>query len=117
MSNDERLEEGDVKGGLFQRDSLSPLLFVSSMVPPLLILGKVSANNKWGKKECKVNHFLFMDDLKLFSKSKEQTDILVRIAHAFSANIEMEFRMKKCKILTMKRGKVVRCEVINLPNS
>ena len=117
MSNDERLEEGDVKGGLFQRDSLSPLLFVSSMVPPLLILGKVNANNKWGKKECKVNHFLFMDDLKLFSKSKEQTDILVRIAHAFSANIEMEFRMKKCEILTMKRGKVVRCEGINLPNS
>ena len=58
-----------------------------------------------------------MDDLKLFSKSKQQMDTLVKTVHVFSTDIAMEFRMKKCGILTMKRGKVVRSEVRKLPNS
>ena len=37
--------------------------------------------------------------------------------YIFSTNIGMEFRMKKCRILTLKRGKAVRCEIIKLPNS
>ena len=58
-----------------------------------------------------------MDDLKLFSKSEEQMDTLVRTVYAFSTDIWIKFRMKKCGILVMKRGKVVRCEGIELPNS
>ena len=58
-----------------------------------------------------------MDDLKLFAKSEEQIDTLVRTVHVFSNDIGMEFGMKKCGILTMKRGKVVRCEGIMLPNN
>ena len=57
-----------------------------------------------------------MDDLKLFSKSEEQTETLVRTVHIFSTDIGMEFGLKKCGILVMKRGKVVRCEGITLPN-
>ena len=49
-----------------------------------------------GKKEYKLNQLLFIDDLKLFSKSEEQW---------------------KCGILTMERGKVVRGEEIKPPNS
>ena len=67
-------EDPDVKKGAFQVDSLSPLLFVLSMVPLLLIFRKVNASYEWRKKECKLNHLLFMDDLKLFSKSEEQVD-------------------------------------------
>ena len=74
-----------------------------------LILRKANASYEGGKKEYKLNHLLFMDDLKLLSKSEEQMDTLVKAAHVFSANFWMEFGMKKCGILTMKRGKVVRC--------
>ena len=115
-SNGEDPGEVDVKRGIFQRDSLSPLFFVLSMVPLSLILRKVNASYEWGKKECKLNNLLFMDDLKLFSKSKEQINTLVRTVHVFSTDIGMEFGTKKCGILTMKRGKVVRCEGIKLPN-
>ena len=38
-------------------------------------------------------------------------DTLVRTA-VFSIDIGMKFGMKKCGILTMKRGEVVRCEGI-----
>ena len=43
-------------------------------------------------------------------------DTLGRTIHGFNTDVGMEFGMKKCRILTMKRGKVVRCEGIKLPN-
>ena len=95
-------------GEIFQRDSLSPLLFVSCIVTLSLILRKVNANYEWGKKEYKLNHLLFMDDFKLFSKSGQQMNTLVRTFHVFSTDIGMESGMKKCGILTMKSGNVVR---------
>ena len=107
--------EVNVKRGIFQGDSLSPLLFVLSMVPLSLILKKVNACYKWGKKEYKLNHLLFMDDLKLYAKSEEQTNTLVRTVYVFSTDIGMEFGIKKCGILTMKRSKIVKSEGIKLP--
>ena len=73
----EDLGEVNVKRRIFQRDNLSPLLFMLKMVLLFLILKKVNACYKWGKKECKLNHLLFMDDLKLYVKSEEQTNTLV----------------------------------------
>ena len=74
------LGEVNVKRWIFQGDSLSPLLFLLSIVPLSLILKKVNACYKWGKKEYKLNH-LFMDDLKLYAMSEEQTNTLVRTMH------------------------------------
>ena len=64
-----------------------------------------------GKKEYNWNHSLFMDDLKLFSKNEKQMDTLVRTVHVFSTDIGMMFGMKKCEIVTMKRGKVVKKDI------
>ena len=114
--NGEDLGEVNVTRGIFQGDSLSPLLFVLSMVPLSLILKKVNACYKLGKKECKLNHLLFMDDLKLYAKSEEQTNTLVRTVHVFSTDIDMDFGIKKCGILTMKRSKIVKSEAIKLPD-
>ena len=41
------------------------------------------------KKEYKLNHLLFMDDLKLYSKSEEQIDSLIQTTHTFSTDIGM----------------------------
>ena len=114
--NGEDLGEANVKRRIFQGDSLSPLLFVLSMVPLSLILKKVNACYKWGKKEYKLNQLLFMDHLKLHAKSEEQTNALVRTVYVFSTDIGMEFGIKKCGILTMKRGKIVKREGIKLPD-
>ena len=62
----------------------------------------------WWKKKYKLNSFLFMDDSKLYAKSEEQTNTLVKTVYVFNTNIGMEFGIKKCGILTMKRGKVVK---------
>ena len=114
-SNGEELGDVDIKRGIFQGDSLSPLLFVLSMIPLSLLLRKVNVCYEWGKKEYKLNHLLFMDDLKLFSKNEEQIESLIQTTHIFSTDIGMEFGIKKCGVLILKRGKIVRCDGIELP--
>ena len=68
---------------------------------------------KGGKK---INHLLFMDDLKLFAKNEDQIDSLVNTVKKFSEDIKMEFGLPKCGVLIMKRGKVVKSEGISMPN-
>ena len=115
-ANGEDLGKVNVKRGILQGDSLSPLMLMLGMVLLSLFLKKVNACYKWGNKEYKLNHILFIDDLKLYHKSEEQTNTLVRTVCLFSTNISMEFGIKKCGILIMKRGKIVKTEMINLPD-
>ena len=55
-----------------------------------------------------------MDELKMYAKSEEQTNTLVRTVYVLSTDIGVEFGVKKCGILTMKRGKIVKSEGIKL---
>lgn len=64
----------------------------------------VNAIYGWGKKKYKLNHLFVMDDWKLFPKSEEQMDALLRTVHVFSNDNGMEFGKKKCGIPTMKRS-------------
>ncbi|CAB3982989.1 Hypothetical predicted protein [Paramuricea clavata] len=57
-----------------------------------------------------------MADLKLFGKNKEQIHSLVKTVHIVSKDIGMEFGIKKCGMLVMKRGKIVECNGIQLPD-
>ena len=57
-----------------------------------------------------------MDDLKLFTKSKNQIDSLVQTVYIFSEDIGMQFGIKKCGVLIMERGKVIRIDGIRLPD-
>ena len=116
MANGENLGEVNAKRGIFEGSSLSPLLFALSIVPLSLILQKVNACYKWEKKENKSNHLLFENGLKLYAKSKEQTNALTRTVYVFSINISIEFGIKKCGILIIKRGKIVKSEGLKLPN-
>ena len=114
----EKLGEVDIRRRIFQGDSLSPLLFVLCMVPLTWLLRIAKAGYEWNKKGLKLNHLLFMHDLKLFTKSKNQVDSLERTVHIFMKDmyedIGMQFGIKKCGVLIMKRGKVIRTDAIRL---
>ena len=71
-----RVSLGNVKirRGIFQGDSLFPLLFVLCMVPLSLILRKNKFHYEFGDKLTRLNHLLFMGDLKLSAKSYDQID-------------------------------------------
>ena len=79
-------------------------------------LRRAKTGYEWGNKGFKQNHLFFMDDLKLFTKSKNQIDPLVQTAHIFSEEIGMQFGIKKCGVLIMERGKVIRTDGIRLPD-
>ena len=66
------------------------------------------------RRNINLNQLLFMDDLKLYAKSEEQTNTLVKIVYVFSTDIDVESGIKKCGILTMKRGEIVRSEGVRL---
>ena len=101
-SNGVSLGNVEIRRGLFQGDSLSPLLFVLRMVPSSLILRKEKFHYEFGDKKTRVNYFLFTDDLKLFAKSNDQIDSLVNTLYTFSEDIGMEFGIKKCGVLVLK---------------
>ena len=66
-SGNSELGEVEIKCGIFQGDSLSPLVFVSALILLSLILRKVKAAYEFSDSKEKINHLLFMDDLKLYS--------------------------------------------------
>ena len=49
-----------------------------------------------------------MDDLKLYGKSENETKGLVSTVEVFSQDIGMEFGIKKCGVIIMKRGNLLR---------
>ena len=67
---------------------------------------KVKASYEWGRKEFKLSHLLFMDDLKLFGKSDDQIDSLVQTMLTFSEDIGTQFGPKKCGVVILKKGKL-----------
>ena len=109
------LGEVKVKRGIFQGDSLSPLLFVISLIPMSHILRKVKAGYELGKGEITINHLLFMDDLKLFGKNEKEIETLMNTVRIFSNDIRMEFGISKCGVLMIKRGKLSKCKGIEIP--
>jgi hypothetical protein len=108
----ETLCEVDILRGIFQGDSLSPLLFVICMIPLSSVMRKMSVGYTLGN--VKVNNLLFMDDLKLFAKQEKEIDSLVSTVHAISSDIRMEFGIQKCGVLVLKRGKIIKSEGIKL---
>ena len=106
----------NVRRGIFQGDSLSPLLFVVTLIPLSLVLREVKAvYDLTGKKDL-VNHLLYMDDLKLSGRNEKQIDTLINTVRIFSSDIGMQFGIDKCAVLVMKRGKLVLCDGIEMPD-
>ena len=57
-----------------------------------------------------------MDDLRLYVSNKKSLESLIQTVLVFNNDIEMEFGVKKCAILTMKKGKMANSDGIALPN-
>ena len=78
----EGLGEVDIWRGIFQGDSFSPLPFVVVLIPLLIILNETDLGYVTSRNQ-KLNHLLFMDDLKLYAKSKRELDSLIQTVRFF----------------------------------
>ena len=64
----------------------------------------------------KINHLVFMDDLKVHGRGEKGLDSLVQTVCVFSKDIGMEFGTEKCAMLVMEKGKIVKSVGIELPD-
>ena len=107
----------DMRREIFQSDSLSPLLFVLCMVPLTWLLRRAKTGYEWRNKGFKLNHLLFMDDLKLFAESKSEIDSLIQSLLIFSEDIGKQCGIKKSGVRIMKTGKIIRTNCIRQPDA
>ena len=94
-----------IKSGIFQGDSLSPLLFCLALAPLSNLLN--SSSYGYTAQHGKLNHLFYVDDLKTFAKNESQQQGLLTIVKSFSDDINMEFGLEKCAKASFKRGKLV----------
>ena len=85
-SGNSELGKVEIKRGIFQGDSLCPLVFVLALIPLSFILRKAKAAYEFSESKERINHLLFMGDLKLYSRSEKGLDPLVQTVR-FLVNI------------------------------
>ena len=81
-----------------------------------LILRKAKEAYEFSEIKGKINHLLFMDEVKLYRRNEKGLDSLVQTVRVFSEDIGMEFGIEKCAMLVMEKGKTVKSVGIELPD-
>ena len=104
------MEDIQIQCGIFQGNSLSPLLFCICLIP----LTEQRNNLNTGYEECttkmKISHLLYMDDLKLIAKSEEELQKQIQTIKTFSDDIHMESGLEKGAKITFKRSKIIQSQ-------
>ena len=92
-------------------------MFVLALIPLSFILRKAKAAYEFSESKERINHLLFMDDLKLYSRSdKGLLDSLVQTVRDFSEDIGMESGMEKCAMFLTEKGKIAKSVGTKLPD-
>jgi hypothetical protein len=110
-------EDIKIECGIFQGDSLSPLLFCICLIPLTEQLNTLNTGYEEHTTKTKISHLLYMDDLKLIAKSEEELQREIQTVKIFSDNIHMEFGLKKCAKHTLKRGKLISSQSLVIDNN
>jgi hypothetical protein len=114
-NNKLKSEPIQIKRGIYQGDSLSPLGFCLAINPLTNLLNStgygfnIRLNNTTLSK---LNHLLYMDDIKLYASKKNHILSLVTITENFSNDIGMSFGIDKCKMQSICRGHYEHLEYI-----
>ena len=96
----------DIRRGIFQGDTLSPLIFALYMVPLTKIPQIVKPGYTLGYE--KINHSFFMNDLKVYGKNKAEIESLVSTIQLISQDTGMKFGIKKCGVVVLKQGNLCK---------
>ena len=92
--------------GLFQGDSLSPLLFCLSIAPISHAL-RETTGFRVPYLDSPVTHLFFMDDLKMCTRNSDILGDTLRVVDRVSRTVGMELGLRKCAVAHVKRRKYV----------
>ena len=76
--------------------------FVVVLIPLSIILNEIDLGYVTSRNQ-KLDHLLFMNDLKLYAKSKREMDSLIQTVRIFPDHVEMVFGLEKYTVLVLKR--------------
>ena len=87
------IETEDLKKqcGIFQGDSISPLLFCICLLPLTEQLNTLNTGYEEYTTKTKISHLLYTDDLKLIAKSEEELLKQIQTVKPFSNDVYMEY--------------------------
>ena len=69
------------------------------MIPLSVLLRKVKPCYVLRNDQIRINHLLFMDDLKLYGKNEREIESLVQTIRIYSEYIAVEFGIQKCAFI------------------
>ena len=78
------LAEAKVQRGIFLGDAPSQLQFIIAMMPLNHILRKCAAVYKLSRSQEKINHLMYLDDIKLFAKNEKELENLIHAVGIYS---------------------------------
>ena len=86
------------------------------MMPLNHILRKCAAGYTLSRSQEKINHLMYMDDIKLFARNEKELETFIHAVRIYSPDIGMEFGIEKCAMLVMKCGKRHKTDGMELRN-
>ena len=101
-----------IRRGIFQGDSLSPLIFCMVLNPLSKELNRTgygyrmtTGHGETANRQL-ISHLLYMDDLKLYGRNSDQLDGLLHTVRTFSDDIQMKFGLDKCAVAHFVNGRL-----------
>ena len=80
-SNNQNFGNVEIKRGIFQGDSLSPLLFITGLIPWTVILRKYKEAHELSNSRERIINLPHMDDLKLYEEKDKGLDLLTLLEY------------------------------------
>lgn len=88
-------------------DALYPLWFCLALRPLTKMLNSQKKGFILPQLERQISQLWYMDDLKIYAKTKKHLQGLLMCVRKFISDIQMKFRLDKCQISGMEKGKWV----------
>jgi hypothetical protein len=95
-----------IRGGIFQGDSVSPLFFCIALIPLTNELNRADCGYQVHETEKKISHLLYVDDLKLLSRNENDLKNEIKIVQTINKDTNMNFGLEKCARICLKRSRV-----------
>ena len=106
-----------IRRGIFQGDSLSPLLFITALNPISWYVRTLEDGVRCPDGR-KLNHLLYVDDWKLFAETKAGANRLAAEVKELSASVGLVLNERKCAVAVVSKGNLIKrppeeCELLS----
>ena len=106
----------NIRRGLLQGDSLSPVAFCLTEVPIGMMLEEAAGYmmGEAGRRVCKRTHTLFIDDLKVYSSGHKKLQLINETITRASLDVGAAYGVKKCAEIVIENGEMVKGEGLDV---